>query len=186
MQPSIQSLPHWVQLVLLIVPAASATFAAIGLLLTFCQSRRTNAQARAALVAACLEGLTEDKEIQCAFYLIEYSKFQYDVEGFHDSDQERQIDKLLRHFANIALAWQVGLLSICDVRPIQYYVLRVMRDPNIQEYLTFIAQWSQEKNLGEHPYAVLSQLSEKLANCPRTQAPQACPYVAQALPGEGV
>ena len=162
MQPTIQALPHWAQLALLIVPAASAIFAAVGLLLTFYQSRRITAQARAALVAACLKGFAEDEEIQRAFYAIEYSEFKYD-NGFHKSDREREIDKLLRHFANIALAWQAGLLSTRDVRPVQYYVLRIIRDPDIQSYLKFIAGWSEQQALGEHPYAVLSQLSERLA-----------------------
>ena len=162
MQPTIQTLPYWAQLALLIVPAVSAIFAALGLLLTFSQSRRTNAQARATLVADCLKGFAGDEEIQRAFYAIEYSNFKYDG-GFHNSDQEREIDKLLRHFANVALAWQANLLSTSDVRPIQYYVLRVMRDTDIQKYLNFIAEWSKRANLGEHPYAVLSKLSERLA-----------------------
>jgi hypothetical protein len=162
MQPTIQTLPHWAQLALLIVPAGSAIFAAIGLLLTFYQSRRTNAQARAGLVAACLKGFAEDEEIQRAFYAIEYSEFKYDDE-FHKSEREREVDKLLRHFSNIALAWQAGLLTTRDVRPIQYYVLRVLRDAEIRNYLKFIAEWSKQQALGEHPYAVLSQLSERLA-----------------------
>lgn len=161
MHPTVQTFPQWAQLALLIVPAASAIFAAIGLLLTFYQSRRTNTQARAGLVAACLKGFAEDEQIQRAFYAIEYSEFKYD-DTFHKSECEREIDKLLRHFANIALAWQVGLLTIRDVRPVQYYVLRVLRDPEIQNYLNFISQWSKHQALGEHPYAVLSQLSARL------------------------
>lgn len=162
MQSAVQALPSWAQLALLIVPAVSAIFAAVGLLLAVSQSRRTNAQARAALVAACLKGFAEDEEIQRAFYAIEYSAFKYDA-SFHKSDQEREVDKLLRHFANIALAWQAGLLSTHDVKPIQYYLLRVMRDPEIQKYLAFIAQWSRQARLGEHPYSVLNELSARLA-----------------------
>lgn len=64
MLSSIQTLPLWAQLALLITPTASAVFAGIGLLLTYYQSRKTNAQARAALVAASLKGFTEDKGIQ--------------------------------------------------------------------------------------------------------------------------
>jgi hypothetical protein len=163
MQTSVQTFPQWAQLVLLIIPTASAIFAAIGLLLSFYQSRRTNTQARSTLVAECLKGFAEDEDIQRAFYAIEYSTFKYD-EKFHGSEHERQIDKLLRHFSNIALAWQGGLLSTRDVRPIQYYVLRVVRDTEVQEYLKFIASWSKQQKLGEHPYAVLTQLSEKLRN----------------------
>jgi hypothetical protein len=161
MQPALQVLPLWAQVALAIVPALGALFAAFGLLLNVQQSRKTNAQARAALVAGCLKGFAEDEEIQKAFYAIEYSEFQYD-EGFHKSPQEREIDKLLRHFANLALAWQAGLLSTADIQPVQYYVLRVMRDPEIKKYLAFIAHWSQMTGLSEHPNAVLTKLSEKL------------------------
>jgi hypothetical protein len=161
MQPALQVLPLWAQVALAIVPALGALFAAFGLLLNVQQSRKTNAQARAALVTSCLKGFAEDEEIQKTFYAIEYSEFQYN-EGFHESPQEREIDKLLRHFANLALAWQAGLLSTVDVQPVQYYVLRVMRDPEIKKYLAFIARWSQETGIDEHPYAVLTKLSEKL------------------------
>jgi hypothetical protein len=163
MQSTLQTLPEWAQLALLIVPAASAILAAIGLMLSFQQSRRSNAQTRSALVAECLKRFAEDEDIQRAFYAIEYSTFEYDG-GFHGSEREREIDKLLRHFSNIALAWQGGLLSIRDVRPIQYYVLRVVRDAEVQAYLKFIASWSKQQKLGEHPYTVLTQLSEKLGN----------------------
>ena len=161
MQSLIEALPRWAQLALLIVPALSASFAAVGLLFTVYQSRRTNAQARAALVAACLTGFAEDEDIQSAFYMIEYSEFKYDA-AFHRSDEERNVDKLLRHFANIALAWQAGLLSTQDVRPIQYYLRRVLDDPEIQKYLKFIASWSEMATHGEHPYAVLTKMASAL------------------------
>lgn len=161
MQPIFQALPLWAQVTLAVVPALGAVFAAAGLCLNVQQSRRTNAQARAALVAGCLKGFAEDEEIQKAFYLLEYSTFRYDKD-FHKSPQEREIDKLLRHFANLALAWQADLLSTSDVLPVQYYVLRVMRNTEIEEYLKFIEQLSKTANLGEHPYTALRKLTKEL------------------------
>jgi hypothetical protein len=159
---ALEALPLWAQLALLIGPVASAIFAAIGLLLglllNFYQSRRTNAQARAALVAESLKSFAGDEIIQHAFYAIVPPKF---AEGFHGLE-ERHIDKLLRHFSNIALAWQAGLLSIHDIRPIQYYMLRVVRNPEIKKYVESVARWSKEQQLGEHPYTVLNALTEQL------------------------
>jgi hypothetical protein len=155
-----ETLPLWAQLALLIGPAASAIFAAIGLLLNFYQSRWTNAQVRATLVAECLKSFAADENIQHAFYAVAHPKRQY-AEGFHGSE-ERHIDKLLRHFSNIALAWRAGLLSIHDIRPIQYYMLRVVRNPEIKKYLESVARWSKEQQLGEHPYTVLNALTEQL------------------------
>jgi hypothetical protein len=158
---ALAGLPTWAQLLLLLVPAVSATLAAIGLGLNYLQARRNNAQARAALVADCLDGFTSDEEIQRAFYKVEYSEFTYN-EDFHGSDVEREIDKLLRHFANIALAWQAGLLRTKDLEPIRYYLARIVRDPEIERYLTFIRDWSEKQGLGEHPYAVLISLVDHM------------------------
>ncbi|MGD0021206.1 MAG: hypothetical protein ABSC54_02780 [Smithellaceae bacterium] len=157
----LKAIPEWAQLALLIATTISAMSAALGLFLTFNQSRRTNTQARATLVANCLKGFTEDEEIQRAFYTLEYAKFKYN-KRFHNSQLERRIDKLLRHFANIALAWQANLLSIRDIRPIQYYVLRILRNKELQKYLEFIESWTRQDNLGEHPYKVLIKLAAAL------------------------
>jgi hypothetical protein len=157
---AIEALPTWAQLALLIAPTASALFAAFGLLLNFYQSRRTNAQGRAALVAECLKTFAEDAGIQHAFYEIAYPKFPY--EGLQRSEYGRDVDKLLRHFSNIALAWQAGLLSLHDIRPIQHYMLRVVRNPEIENYLDFVARWSKEQQLGEHPFTVLDALTKQL------------------------
>ena len=162
MQPPAQFLPLWAQVALTVVPALSAILAALALLLNVRQSLRTNAQARAALVAGCLKGFTDDSQIQKAFYAIEYSEFKYNEE-FHNSQLERDIDKLLRHFSNIALSWQSGLLRTKDVKPLQYYLLRVLRDQEIQSYLKFIADWSKQAATGEHPYSVLVKLGNELS-----------------------
>ena len=162
---TVQSLPHWLQLTLLVVPGVSAIFAATGLFLNFYQVRRTNAQARSALVAGCLKGFIDDDAIQRAFYLIEYSEFHYD-KGFHGSDTERDVDKLLRHFANLALSWQSGLLSLEDIRPMQYYLMRVMGNAEIGKYMKFMESWTGNLAVGTHPYAVLEQLCIKLKEVP--------------------
>ena len=121
------------------------------------------AQARAALVAEYLRIFTEDEDIQRAYYAVAYSRFVY-TDDFLGSESERDIDKLLRHFSNIALAWQAGLLSTHDVRPIQYYVLRVTRNDEVRRYLSFMADSPKRQRLGEHPYVVLDQLSEQLSS----------------------
>jgi hypothetical protein len=166
MPPIFQSLPLWFQFTLVAVPAFSAIFAASALVLNILQSRRTNAQARAALVAECLKDFANDEDIQRAFYAIEYNEFVYDSR-FHKSDQEREIDKLLRHFANLALSWKSGLLSIEDVRPVQYYILRVMKNPEILKYMEFMTEWLKRSNSGQHPYAVLGELCDTLVEASR-------------------
>lgn len=153
----IEALPFSTQLGLALIPTLGALFAGVGLLLNVQQSRRTHKQTRAALVSASLKGFIEDEEIQRAFYLIEYSEFRYDG-NFHKSVQEREIDKLLRHFSNLALAWEAELLTTKDVRPVQYYILRVLQNEEVTKYLKFIARWSKSQGIGEHPYDALTKM----------------------------
>lgn len=160
---AIQILPLWVQVLLSLAPAIGTVAAAAGLALTVVQSRKTNLITRAGLVAACLKTFSEDEEIQDAFYDLEYGAFAYSEE-FHNTPQERKIDKLLRHLSNLALAWQAKLLTISDVSPVKYYVLRVVRNEEIAKYLAFMDGWAKEAEVGEHPYAVLSALCDALEN----------------------
>ncbi|WP_217434961.1 hypothetical protein [Marinifaba aquimaris] len=96
-----------------------------------------------------------------AFYKIEYSQFHYD-NGFHDSKEEREIDKLLRHFSNLALMWQDDLLTLDDMHPVQYFILRTVNDPEIVKYLSFIDSWAEQAGTGAHPYSSLNKLSKSL------------------------
>lgn len=156
-----ESLPLWIQIGLVFVAPLSAVFAGLGLMLNVRQSRRTNRQARLALVAGFFSDFAQDSDIQNAFYLIEYEKFTYD-ENFHGSRAERGVDKLLRHMANLALAWESGLLDINDVMPIKYYVRRIMSNKEIQKYIDFLKDWSTRTQIGNHPYISLLKMSEKL------------------------
>lgn len=83
MQSIIQSLPQWLQLTLITAPAI---IAAAALFLNVAQSRRTNTQARATLVASCLKSFMDDTDIQNAFYRIEHGEFEFEIDGnFHGS-----------------------------------------------------------------------------------------------------
>jgi hypothetical protein len=162
MLTTIEAMPHSLQLVLLVIPAISTILAAAALLLNIYQARRTNGQARRALVAESLKGLTDDKEVQRTFYSIEYGEFLYSAD-FHKSERERQLDKLLIHFANLALSWKSGLLTTGGLQPVQYYILRVMRDPAVLKYMEFLESWKEQARVGPHPYPALLALSDQLS-----------------------
>jgi hypothetical protein len=127
------------------------------------QSRRSNAESRAQLVAQTLKEFSGNADMQAAFYLLEYSDFVYD-DSFHGSELERKIDHLLRHFSNLALAWQAGLLSKKDVLPVQYYVLRIMQNPEIRRYMEFLENWASVAGAAQHPYIVLGKLANELGS----------------------
>jgi hypothetical protein len=139
----------------------SALAASGGLLASVYQTRRSNAESRARLVADFLSEFSSNSGMRDAFYAIEYSRFTFDA-SFHGSDFEPKLDHLLLHLSNLALAWQVGLLSVDDLRPAQYHVLRVMQNPEIRRYLDFLDPWSKAVGAAQHPYSVLDELATHL------------------------
>ena len=161
MQPSLTLLPVWLQVTLALVPTISALFAGVGLILNAVQARRTDKQARASLVADFLSDFASDKDMQSIFYAIEYSKFQYG-DDFHESEEERKLDRLLVHFANLALAWKAKLLQDRDLLPVQYFVRRLLGNEGVKSYLRFLDNWSEYEKLGEHPYQALKEMGAVL------------------------
>jgi hypothetical protein len=162
MNPNTTQLPIWAQILIASIQAVAAVSAALGLVLNVKQSRRTNAQGRAAIVAKSLERFTDDRDMQEIFYKIEYSLFSYKQSEFHNSTEEKQLDKLLMHLSVAALAWESGLLKTDDLRPLQYLVRRTLGDKGVQEYLKFVSNWSSKAHLGSHPYTALSNMGKVL------------------------
>lgn len=155
------------QMVLVLVPAVALVVNAFAFLLNAFQARRTNRQTRAMLVAEGLKEFMNDREIQKAFYLIEYSKFTY-TENFHGSNTERSVDKLLRLFSNLALFWRGGLLCPADLAPLTYYFVRVHGNPEIKKYLNFMSSWTKSQGIVDHPYAAFGELATIFENETKT------------------
>lgn len=143
---------------MLFVPAISMSVAACAFVINLFQMNLTNKIGRAKLISDALQTFIDDDVMHTAFYKIEYNKFKYDG-GFHDSNAEREIDKLLRHCSNLALLWEEGILTVRDMHPIQYFILRTVNDTEIQKYLSFIHHWSAQANTGVHPYSSSNKLA---------------------------
>jgi hypothetical protein len=58
--------------------------------------------------------------------------------------------------------WEDGLLSLKDIHPVQYFILRTVNDPEIRKYLLFIDSWASQAGTGAHPYVSLNKLSNSL------------------------
>ena len=157
----IKTLPYWLQVSLLLVPVLSFLIAACAFAINVRQTILNNRLGRAKIVSDCLHTFMDDDMMHKAFYKIEYGQFKYNG-GFHTSEEEREIDKLLRHFSNLALMWEDGLLDLKDIHPVQYFILRTVNDSEISKYLSFIDNWAGHARTGSHPYASLNKLKENL------------------------
>lgn len=103
----------------------------------------------------------KDEIMQEAFYDIEYGKFTYTAD-FHDSDEERKIDKLLRHFSNIAILWENGLLNLTDIGPLKYFIKRTVEHTEIIKYFDFLDDWVKTSKTGADPFLSLNKLCKEL------------------------
>ena len=161
MDELIKSLPCWLQLSLLFVPAISVGIAASALWRNRCQTELSNKLSRARLVYDSLHTFLKDDIMQRAFYKIEYNEFKYGS-NFHGSKEEREIDRLLRHFSNLAILWRDELLDLKDVNPLQYHISRIMNDSEMRKYLSFINNWTGKVGIKDHPYLALQSLDKAL------------------------
>ena len=128
--------------------------------------RHNNRLASVQFVIQALKEFAADKDMQDVFYRIEYSKFLY-TDDFHGSAEERRIDRLLRHFSSVALAWRNGMIDAADLDLVRYYVLRVMGDPEVQKYVDFVFEvWAQKTLNIKHPYKVLVEFGDFLEKKP--------------------
>ena len=146
------------------ITAIGALAAIVVACLATYQLWRKNRLTSVNFAAQALKEFAADKDMQDVFYDIEYEEFEYPKEGFHGgSPEERRIDRLLRHFAAVALAWKEGLVKSGDLVLIRYYVVRTMRDRKVMGYVDFVCeQWAKKAQKVEHPYTVLKRFHKYL------------------------
>ncbi|PTQ77079.1 hypothetical protein [Nitrosomonas ureae] len=162
----LKQFPVWLQFSIVLIPVISLAIAALAFSMNVRQTKLTNALVRAKVVSDSLHTFMNDETIQNAFYKVEYREFQYNLD-FHGSGEEKEIDKLLRHFSNLALMWKNDLITLKDIHPIQYFILRAVSNPEIEKYLSFIDNWSKKADTGGHPYVALRELYDKLKSTNR-------------------
>lgn len=82
------------QLAQLIASVATA----IALIPAVVQLIQSNKQKRAKFIMSLYNAFTNDKEMMDMYYKIEYGNFTYNPESFHDSAEEKRLDKTIRPF----------------------------------------------------------------------------------------
>jgi len=157
----IKTLPYWLQISLLLVPILSLLIAASAFAIGVRKTTLANKLGRAKIVSECLHAFINDDMMHRAFYKIEYNELKYDG-SFHTSNEEREVDKLLKHFSDLAMMWENGLINLEDIRSVQYFILRIVNDSEIRKYLSFVDSWADCSGTGIHPYSALKKLAKNL------------------------
>jgi len=140
---------------------AGLLVASIGLFLTLASMRRANRQKRAEFIIGLQSSLFSDPDMMAIYYEIEYGQFAYDG-TFHGSLKERQLDKLLGLFENIAKLWAMGNLKLDDVRLIAYEYVVVYQDPEVSSYIAFLDEWFDRRGMRIRPFDAFRSLGTVL------------------------
>jgi hypothetical protein len=134
--------------------------ATIGVFLAYRQIRQANRHKRAEFVMDFYRHFTGDADIQNIYYKIEYEQFRYDQNTFHNSQEEKQIDKLLHLFCSIARLWKTDVIGINDIGEFAYEYLRVYRNENVKQYIKgWLDEWFPKTGIRIKPFGAFLELS---------------------------
>ena len=96
--------------------------AAAGLFMNAWQQKKANSQKRVEVISDTLWKIQDDKELREIYYRLEYHKFSYGQE-FHNSEEEKYLDKLISLLDIIAKQYFSNHLTKKDVALISYEYL---------------------------------------------------------------
>lgn len=114
--------------------------AIIALVFAIVQVVQSQRHKRAEFIINLYDEFIKDEDMMEMFYKIEYDEFVYDA-NFHQSPEEKKLDKLLGHFDNICSLYKMGILSDDDMRFVKYNISRVVTNDNVQKYFCFLDSW---------------------------------------------
>lgn len=118
-----------------------ATF--IGVCVAIWQIKENAKTQRAIFLKDLYMQFRTDIEVSKAFYLIEYGNFKYEQDKFHNSEEEKAIDRLLTLIDIICEMYDQGFISDREFKYFKYQITRVMDDHEIQKYLSFLSGFCQ-------------------------------------------
>lgn len=135
-------------MVMVIAAAAqviSALAVAVAVGIAVYQLRVNIRTTRARIVAEFLDTYHSDRDMQDAFYALEYDVFRYDTD-FAGSEDERKLDKLLGHFNGLARLRRVGILALDDLMVVDYYLCLIMRSAEVEKYFSVLKGYAKEQD----------------------------------------
>jgi hypothetical protein len=134
---------------------------AAGLFLNLLQLHWNGKQRRAEWLARLYGRYLEDDEMAEIFQLLEYNKFEYKEEGsFHDSVDERKLDKLLEHYETIAMVFDLGTIKDPELGSFRFQMRTVYENAQVGKYFEFLDKWFAAGKMPEAAFVRSRQLAK--------------------------
>jgi hypothetical protein len=110
---------------------AATLIAAVGLVLSALEIRRTRKEKRLEQVQRLVERL-QSPELRDIYHEVERDEFHF---PFDQSHKEKEIDALLGEFNLVANIYRNGLIDLKELELFAYQFLVVYQNPGVKEYL---------------------------------------------------
>lgn len=124
----------------------------------------SNRQKRADLILQLYNDFSNDTDMQDIYYQMEYQKFVYNRETFHQSDQERKLDKLLGLFSNIGQLYQMNIITDEDLDFIKYEFQIIYETKGVHEYFEFLDMYFLKRKITHTKFKPFRDLGQKITN----------------------
>lgn len=136
----------------------------IGVFAAFRQIFISNKQKRADLILQLCNQFYQDGDMQDIYYRIEYSQFQYTVDAFHGSPDEKKLDKLLGLFSNIGQLYQMGIIKNKDLEFIKYEFQIIYEYQAVQSYFQTLDGWFQARQISHLKFRPFRDVGQIITN----------------------
>lgn len=74
----------------------------------------------------------------------------------------KKLNKLLGHFSNIGRLYHSNILTLDDLKFLEYEFLIIYQNANIKEYLSFLDNWFQERQINDKKFEWFRQTGQLL------------------------
>jgi len=141
----------------------SLILATLGLFANYYQIRKSNIMKRAEYIVQLYNQFVNDKQLIDFYYQIEYNMINYD-DNIHLTEKEKILDKLLGYFSNIGRLYFMGILKLKDLEFLEYEFIILYNSDFIQDYFSFLDQWTIANNLNEIKFNYFRKTATFLIN----------------------
>ncbi|MFW5983094.1 MAG: hypothetical protein ACOCQ4_01230 [bacterium] len=136
----------------------------VGVFAAFRQIFISNKQKRADLILQLCNQFYQDNDMQDIYYRIEYSKFQYAINTFHGSEDEKKLDKLLGLFSNIGQLYQIGIIRDEDLEFIKYEFQIIYEYESVQLYFQTLDSWFNARQISHLKFQPFRNVGQIISN----------------------
>ena len=105
------------------------------------------------------QSLLQDDQERRFFYKLDHNNFTFDPQGFPGSDDEQQLDSILRKISYVGKLVRDGVIDIADVKFVRHIVDSVLADEQVLNYL----EWLSNAARGNQTFADAVYLFEEFS-----------------------